>query len=165
MALSPATLSKFPAGLLSFFNIKNGGRNPQAIAEYLQPVLNLMPHYTALDRRTTSTAFNAAAVNSQSVVSVPQSEAWLLEQLIVISPVLGAGVTLQLQPVVLCRGITGLAGVPQRAAAGEQIIATYTPTQPLLLAPGDALGVATNAIVAGPVNGCDLRVTYVPMPF
>ena len=39
--LSPAVVSKVPAGLLGFFGIKNGGQYPQSVVPTIAPVLDL----------------------------------------------------------------------------------------------------------------------------
>lgn len=165
MSLAPPTVSKLPAGLLGYLQIKNGGRNPEQLATFLQPTLDLWPLYLALDRRTTSTAFNIASVNTQSVVPVTEGQAWWIIQVIAITPVLTAGQTVRLAPTMLRGGITNLIGEFSAAVAGEQAYGTLELNQPTILVPGDSVGVATASLAAGPINACDLRVTYVPMPF
>lgn len=41
----PAPLNRAPDGLLGFLGIKNGGKNPQFLAPYCQPVFDLYDHY------------------------------------------------------------------------------------------------------------------------
>jgi len=43
--LTPAVVQLIPRGLLGFLGLKNGGRNPSRLAEFIQPTFNLFDYY------------------------------------------------------------------------------------------------------------------------
>lgn len=75
--LPPPPIQIFPSGLLGFFGIKNGGRNPQELAQLLSPTVELLPWYLATRRETISgVQIGVTGLNTYSFGGPPQNEAW-----------------------------------------------------------------------------------------
>jgi len=73
-----------PAGLLSFLGIKNMGRNPDALSELLQPVLDLEDWYLRGIREPTavlSYAAGATGIAVDTYLNTPASEWWYVHDM------------------------------------------------------------------------------------
>jgi len=87
-------------GLLSFFGLKNGGRNPQHLSEDLVPVIDLLDWYQANGAEaaaSASTVINAVGFTSLGIV-VPNGEWWFVQHFTVITGTLTAGQSLSVAP-------------------------------------------------------------------
>lgn len=68
---TPPPLNRQPNGLLDFFGIKNGGRYPQVLDERLQPVVDLLRHYTELAAQVFVWSGTIAATQDASSTNIP----------------------------------------------------------------------------------------------
>lgn len=78
-------IQRTPPGLLDYFGIKNGGRNPQSLAEVVAPVLDLDRWYKVSDEEylTGGIAGHASAgwvSSSPILMTVPATEIWHVHQ-------------------------------------------------------------------------------------
>ena len=83
--LTPAVVQKQPAGLLDYFGIKNGGKNPQSLAEVIAPVLDLDRWYKVADEEylTGGISGHASAgwvTASPISLAIPPLEVWHVHQ-------------------------------------------------------------------------------------
>lgn len=78
MIIDPPPVNRQPTGLLGYFGIKNGGRNPQHLSEELSPGLDLLDWYLNTAPQFAQTAGTTAAGVSAITVSPPQGEAWFV---------------------------------------------------------------------------------------
>jgi hypothetical protein len=80
LRLSLPAISKLPLGLLDFLGIKNFGRYPTSLADFIQPVWDMLEHTSAANLTgTADTATALVGVNfnpGSGLVLVPQDELW-----------------------------------------------------------------------------------------
>ena len=79
----PQPLNRVPAGLLSFFQIKSTGRNPDQLSDEVRPVLNMVDFYSAgIGARIEESfelGFDPTNLNTSiAVVTVPSDEFWIV---------------------------------------------------------------------------------------
>jgi hypothetical protein len=158
--LTPAVISKVPAGLLGFFGIKNGGQYPQSIVPTIAPTLDLSGILAANYNENFAVPCVAALgfVTANILASglpavVPSGELWLVTALSVQSFTgVGDSMTYSIE----IRGTqNGSASAWHRALSpeytqGASLTRTLIGTlDPVWLQPGDTLGcwfsAATNA--------------------
>ena len=151
----PAGLNAFPPGLLSFFGIKNGGRNPEDLGTILAPTLELRDWYLAQQwQRVQLSSGNVNAIGFFGITSVPPAEWWMI-RFLTARPLaaLGAATTWTFslahqldnttQPVSL--------GPPVTGTVGGMPMASYPDV--LIIRPSGALGVFCQAF-AGVAQQC-----------
>jgi hypothetical protein len=161
-------INRQPYGLLSFFGIKNSGRNPEALAGTIAPTLDLSRWYLEQNSQSSATNQAVAAVGFTSVLTVPDFQTWCILGVSVNSQaVLGAGVT-------LCIGgawsrnpasnvVRPLTTFPERDFTTGQVAVAWSEGNLCTFAPaGSQVGIYCSRIVAGPVT-CTLNLTFVPM--
>jgi hypothetical protein len=162
--LTPATINRTPQGLLGFFGIKNGGENPQRFGTILQPVLDLGEWYRATNRIYARQSTNVAATGGLTYFTVPQSEAWFINDASFVTNLLTAGQTLAgaiayVDPSGLNQV---LASEPLPAAT---VGITYTArASRFWLMPGESLQFYTTQLVAGPIVAPLMSISYVRAP-
>lgn len=159
-------VNRQPAGLLSFFGIKNSGRFPgwPDAAQYW-PCFDLT-RFALNDPLAVTTQQNSLSLvgvgNNNTVAGVSGPAAgklWYLLEAAWTSGVLGAGQTGQ--AVLTCAypsaaGLSALPIGPQSLVetVGGQIVCTYaSPGMPLIMPAGALLGVLPSQIAAGPITG------------
>lgn len=72
----PPPLNIQPTGLLSFLQIKNGGRYPQWLGEQLVPTWDLAKHYEATNAQYITSAVANQAAGAQNYLIDPASNYW-----------------------------------------------------------------------------------------
>lgn len=158
MPLPPPPLGKLPLGLLGFLAIKNGGKYPQTLAEWLQPTWDLERLYRATNATTIvePATQNVAAVGFQGFSSgnltVPAGEVWLIDELTFITGNLGAGQALQFAPALNdpTTGATLLLGDwSLLGTTGDRLAARAD--HPIVALSGTFLGIQVSRITAGPI--------------
>lgn len=159
-------IQTIPAGFLSLFQAKEMGANPNLLGTEVQPTIEMLPFYLAQRRQVQELSHNIAAVGSATLITVPGDEVWLIEECINVSPILGAGQLLEHAVIWLRNGLQVQRGeyrlVPSAGTLGSaQLIGRDG--LPFIAMGGDAFGVNTAQLAAGPVNGCAFRLTYVPL--
>ena len=100
-----------PPGLLGFFGIKSGGRNPSELGEQVSPTLDLWDWYTQaklLDGIASlgsvpSVAVNATGIHvfSPNAIIVPEGEAWWVDNFTIRTGTLLAAEAIGVVPVML----------------------------------------------------------------
>lgn len=74
-------IARRPSGLLDLLLAQQQGRNPNALTDNVQPVIDLTPFYSADRLEATNTSFTATAVGSGNTITVPAGEVWALTSL------------------------------------------------------------------------------------
>jgi hypothetical protein len=69
-------VNRQPTGLLGYFGIKNGGKNPQSLSETLLPQLDLLDWYLNTAPQFATTTGTIAAGANVITVAPPAGEAW-----------------------------------------------------------------------------------------
>lgn len=149
-------INKLPFGLLGFLGLKNGGRNPQELAETLAPTMDLTDLYFGTNKQLVRLSGNVTAIGFNLLGAVPNDEVWALTGCSCNSnAVLGAGVTLK--GLMAYAAIDGAAynvvalGAYANMTVGEVWYSGTTTTEHFVLGPGTQLGVYVTNIAAGPV--------------
>lgn len=161
-------INRQPYGLLSFFGIKNTGRNPASMGEVLSPTLPLDEWYLALNSEPFTVNISVPVIGFTGFVQVPQFETWAILGCTVNSTaVLGAGTTLQVQGAWARSSPAGqvvapLTGLGTRSTTGQVATAFGEPQGYTLIPPGANIGVYCSEVVAGPVT-CTLNLQRVVM--
>lgn len=160
-AIIPPALQVIPPGLLGFFQLKSGGKNPSALGEDLSPVLECFRWYmqARLENSLQFIGFSAIAVNvvgafnfSPNNILVPENEIWWVENFTVQSAALAAGEELMMVPMML--GPPQLGSISNYALGTTAFVAnagdrySIPATPPGFFAPpGSSLGFFVNRIV------------------
>jgi len=161
-------INRSPSGLLSFFGIKNTGRNPSSIGDVLTPTLELVPWYLSQNSESVSFTGPVAAVGfSPGFFTVPETETWAVIGCTVNSQaVLGAGVVLTIgggwirNPNLAI--LAPLTTLGERSTAG-QVAAAWSPVGTIeFVPPGARIGIYVTEIAAGPVS-VTMNLTVVRM--
>lgn len=161
-------INRQPLGLLSFFGIKNTGRNPDQLANVIAPTLDLSRWYLEQNSQSSATNQAVAAVGFTSVLVVPDGQTWAILGCSVNSQAaLGAGVTLRIggawarNPA--SNVVRPLTVFPDADSTTGQVAVSWSDGNLCTFAPpGSQIGVYCSRIVAGPVT-CTLNLTFVPM--
>lgn len=161
-------ISRQPRGLLSFFGIKNAGRNPGSMGEQLAPVLNLVPWYLAQASESVTANGPVSVIGfNPGFFNVPETETWaILATTINGQAVLGAGQTLQMgaawERVPTLSIIVPLTTIGNVATVGQGC-AAWSPCDTVVFCPpGARLGIFVTQLAAGPIT-CTMNITRVVM--
>jgi len=161
-------INRSPSGLLSFFGIKNTGRNPQSIGDTLAPTLELVPWYLSQNSESISFTGPVAAVGfNPGFFNVPENETWAVIGCTVNSQAaLGAGVVITLGGGWIrnlnLSIVAPLTTLGPRSTTG-QVAAAWSPVGTVEFVPSGArIGVYVTEIAAGPVN-TTMNLTVVRM--
>lgn len=148
-------INRLPRGLLAFLDTKTQGVNPAALAELVQPMMDLEPFYRSLARYGFSEAgsVGSAAVGDYAAVTVPDDELWFLWALSSKAVETGGAVytNLKLSPYISSpSSSTMVVGgfAPTAGGVGSEVYCTAVlPGSPFVLAPGWAFGTRLGAAV------------------
>lgn len=161
-------INRSPTGLLSFFGIKNTGRNPSALADTLAPTLELVPWYLSQNSESMSFTGPVAAVGfSPGFFNVPETETWAVIGCTVNSQAaLGAGVVLTIgggwirnPNLAIVAPLTTLG----TRSTTSQVAAAWSPVGTVeFMPPGARVGIYVTEIAAGPVS-VTMNLTVVRM--
>jgi hypothetical protein len=155
----PRPYNRYPLGLLGLLDAKVRGQTPNELGEITQPVVELGPFLLAQGAEvlTDNTAAIAANVNlgAAALLTAPQDEVWYVHAFSArANAVLGAATTVRFQPLhqtalaigtataglfTLAPGITATTG--ERPASSAK--------HPIIIAPGDQLGVLVTELILG----------------
>lgn len=161
-------INRSPSGLLSFFGIKNTGRNPSTIGDSLAPTLELVPWY--LSQNSESLEFTGAVPGigfNPGWFNVPENETWACLGCTCNSQaVLGAGAVLTIgggwirNPNLSI--VAPLTTIGTRTTAGV-VAAAWSPVGIVSFVPSGArIGVYCTELAAGPIN-VTMNLTVVRM--
>lgn len=155
----PYSFNRTPRGLLGLLDAKVQGRTPQELAEIVQPMLDMFPLWNAQLREAMSGQTAAAvpvgitALANGTLTGPPADELWYVEQYTVkMDASIAAGQHVVLSPALIARVSGAAAGIPITLAPPAPIanqigwIASNTTQRPLLLIPGDVLGVWIDSV-------------------
>jgi hypothetical protein len=158
--LTPPTVNRIPGGLLGFFGIQSGGRNPESISPGLLAQIDLTQWYFGTNRVYLRSSVNIAATFFTPVYQVPLGEHWYCENICYVSPTLGAGQTLETMPCLQDASGTRQNTLIQMPGS-RTVGAVYAVTAGgFFMAPGEQLGLYTTQLVAGPVNAGVYTLAY-----
>jgi len=161
-------INRQPAGLLSFFGIKNTGRNPRDLATTISPTLDLHDWYLSQNSESVVVNSALAALGFSPFYNVPETETWALLGVAVNSgAALGAGQSLRCgaawtRPSPTAAVIAPLTNLSQTETTGAVAISWSAPEQLVFVPPGASIGVYTSVLVAGPVS-VNLHLTRIVM--
>lgn len=160
-------INRQPYGMLSFFGLKNFGRNPQALSEQLAGTLDLRDWYLSTNSESLALNANVAAVGFNNFLQVPESETWAILGCTVNSQAaLGAGATLRIGGA-WARNPNSLVVYPltlfgDSSTTGAVAVSWSPPGVTAFAPPGASVGVYCSVLAAGPIN-CTLNLTFVRM--
>lgn len=137
--LTPAVLQIIPRGLLGFLGLKNGGRNPSRLAEFVQPTFELFNYYfetNSLNYQLGPVAGAGVGDGDFSAVSpaVAQDECRYVSRYTV-RALVPAGTTWSVAPAIQVR--TNPAGARSSYLVGPPVRHTGGAAQELVMAPAD----------------------------
>lgn len=157
----PAPLNRAPDGLLGFLGIKNGGKNPQFLAEYCQPVFDLYEHYlnTAPDYSYIEATVNATG-EVIYLLANPGEVLYVTGFDITASPGAAEAFTYQ-----LCRGRqnVGTHALTSPLALGASTFSGIAFTEPLWLMPDEWVGLRALAVTGVIDTFFNARLVRLPM--
>lgn len=142
-------VQSLPAGLLGLLGIKNGGQNPNGLAGFLQPTLDLFTLYMLgqLQRKqeTITVPAGAGVITRATTLVVPQGKFWYVQEAQVSVASVGAAPPLDLTAfsidpqgnVSFVRNLRPVGGI---VANGSWTLGL----QGMWMRPGDAWGIASN---------------------
>jgi hypothetical protein len=152
-------IQRFPKGLISVLGMTATGDTPHKLAEEVQPNLNLLDYYL-LDR-TTQLAFTSGVIAAAGVTTCgpssgpPAGKAWLVYDVSFQLQGVGAGATIWVGLGVIRQGTVANCIIfpgmySGRLIAGESTMRAVHFEQPMILRPGDVLGVRTIEFTGAP---------------
>lgn len=155
-------INRVPYGLLGFLGIKNGGRNPSTIADYVQPAWDLSELYLQTNSEFFSVGGSVNALGYNVGFSSSTAEVTWVHGFSVLSSTLTAGQSLIAGIMVADQnGITGVAYetvLTASPAVGSRMLLALD--RPVILSPGQQIGFNVTSIAAGPINyTAAIRVT------
>lgn len=145
-------INRIPWGLLGFMGIKNGGRNPSALADFVQPGWDLSELYLQTNSEFFSTSGNINALGYNLGFSSSLAEVTWVHGYSVVTSTLTAGQTLNACIMVADQnGITGVAygNLQTQAAPGNRFLLALE--RPVILSPGQQIGFYVSNVAAGPI--------------
>lgn len=146
-------INRVPGGLLGFLGIKNGGETPKQLATTLAPVWDLSPIYFNSNAEQRADVLAIAGIGSQSFLTVPNGEAWIILQSSAATGTLGAGQTIELQlQTTDAAGLVTIATCPMSGSRTVGQRCAVNQPAPVWVGPGATWGINCTQLVAGPVN-------------
>jgi hypothetical protein len=162
------TIQRLPAGLLDLLGMQSTGDTPHLISGEVVPMLDLIDLYLVDRLRGTNAATaNVAAPGSLlTTVGPTPGEMWLCYGLSASSNGALAAATGYTANLLVNRPSTGFSQfitLPQ-AVANPALFATgVTFQKPLIMRPGDTLGIWVSAVTGAPASGVFCTAIYVPI--
>lgn len=178
--LPPPPINRHPNGLLDFFGIKNGGRNPQYLLPSLSPTIDLLQHYAQANAINTAYVYAPAAsvgggflagLDGVTDVVVPPTEMWLIAAMEMEISILPGNSTLLGLPSILATssiyGRTLMAGYVGSVASDAAIVRFHNQAMepgPHYIPPGSSIkmGFPGYNRVSGSLS-IVTRLSYVPL--
>lgn len=167
-----------PSGLLGLLQLKNNGRNPSVLADSVQPVLDLWPHYLLTNGEQTLSANIAVAGPGGAGPAVPDSlvpegECWAVQLFsISMNGVLGVGQELSIMTMIEYGLTSGGGGIGVGCGDISRVftngdIPHATANIPgcgyLLIPPTAQLYVWAGRVTGGPFN-VNIRARFTRLP-
>jgi hypothetical protein len=152
-------VNRFPEGLLAFLDLKSRGNVPSQVTETVQPVLDMGPHWELGGDPRTVLVLQNAPVGSTAYGNFgpPTGEFWLVRSAYALIRPGALGIT-SVPAIRLTRAaslaVHLLAGAQWPTgfseATSQELLATWQPTWPLWLRPGDLIAGDVTATIAAP---------------
>lgn len=157
-------LNKLPQGLLGFFDIKNGGRYPQSLAQQLQGTADLLAWYANTNRVYFRTGLNIAVLGQTTFFTVPDGEYWYVLHASFVTSVLGAGQTLE--GVISFTDAAGIRNILLSENPGARTAGAVYQTQARDFwgGPGDTIGFYATQLAAGPIVAPIMSIAVARLP-
>jgi hypothetical protein len=169
-SLPVQTVQRYPAGLLSWLNMKGTGDTPHELARVLYGMLDLSELY-GYDQQTSNIVATAVMTGlgtwpAASGLVVPPGEVWLLKSMNAVTGTLAAATTYKGRCCILrassIAGIYDLGDHESSATTGERWAVSWTlPPPGRLMRQGDGLGVYVSAATVGTAAATSICATYV----
>lgn len=158
--LSAPALNRIPRGLLGFLGIKNGGRNPDQLATFVQGEIALFDWYMATNRQYDRAVVSIAAGAWTTFFTVPQGQYWYVQHASFVTNILTAGQTLE--TVIAIQDAPGLRQFNLSEPLGSRTVgAVYAASaRNFWLNPGEALGLYTVQNAAPPFLNTAMTIAY-----
>ena len=168
----PKTIQRLPVGLLDILGMQSTGDTPHLIADEVQPVMDLTDLYLTdrLSRSIAQTAVIAAigfaVAGTVTPLGPAPGEQWMVYGLMTSSGALAAATQITY---VMAVSRTSLAAgaqylTRQQVVANPNIFAEgLTFERPLILRPGDQLGIFVSQLTAAPAIAPFVSAFYVPV--
>lgn len=171
----PSIINRVPSGLLGLLGSKGTGASPQALADYVQPVLELDPYYFATTAThaaiTTATlgsvAFfpGVASLFGDLPMVVPSGEIWVVHHAAARSGAMAAATDIRIQLAVIQNGQSTpwVLGNESEAAAGEALGSSFS--CPIVMLPLHQIGVLCTRSVLGTAPSVNIGLLVSRLPF
>jgi hypothetical protein len=161
------TIQRLPVGLLDMLGMQSTGDAPHVIAGEIQPTMDLTDLYlTDRLKGSNATTANVAAVGALlSTVGPPAGEQWMVYGLTGNSGVLAAATAFTGNLLInrQSAGFSQFVSQPYAAANPALWAGGVSYEKPLIMRPGDLLGIWISAITGAPAVGVSLTAIYVPI--
>lgn len=165
----PTTIQRVPTGLLDMLGMQSTGVGPSEVAQLVQPVVDLGSLYL-WDRVRVLTANtpNIASVNPfASTVTPPTGEQWFVYGISMTTTGVLAAATAFTAAMSINRGVSSLLWQnlmdPISASAGQLWASGRIWDTPIIMRPGDTLGVWVTAITGAPGVPVACSAIYAPV--
>jgi len=143
-------INRVPNGLLGYLGIKNFGRNATFLSETLTPVWDTSELYLANDAVYLNSTAGGLGLGITLVFDPPMDEVWWVHDYsVVFETAVGGAVVAQLCRVGLSN--TSFVDLTTTIALGASVASALVINRPLILAPGEKVGIDTRGVV-GVVN-------------
>jgi hypothetical protein len=156
-------MSKIPAGLLGFLDIKNEAKYPQALLDQLQPTMELFNWYTEVNQEYVESTGLAAVVGSNATTMVvPAGQLWYVHDYTCVCAA-GAGAAIDLAAGVVFFTTpfsNDFVLGPYSAAAANQTVKVRAEKSFFLLA-GGLLAFEVRSITLAPTVSAFARITRI----
>lgn len=148
------SINRQPAGWLGFLGVKNFGRAPSRTGEILQPVWDLSELYLSAHRTWSFNPLTISALGNLALPAVPTGQIWYVEHASISTETLVAGNELDFRLMMLNNASGSsviFGGAPNIApVVGGRAVAVLD--NPVILQPGESLGVYVNRFAGANIN-------------
>lgn len=155
-----SVINRAPVGLLGFLGIKNFGRNPETLVPSVSPTWDLQEQYLNNAARFRFVSAAIAGVGVQVFETVPQNEVWYVTNFAVQINT-GAGESITYAIVRVSNAALNDVAITDTVTVGASSVGVRQYDRPIILPPGESLGVRVYAVAGAPVAGTVLR--WAPM--
>jgi hypothetical protein len=162
------TIQRLPSGLLDLLGMQSTGDTPHLISGEVVPIVDLMNMYLTdrLRGQNAATANVTVVGNLPSTVGPAAGEQWLVYGITGSSTGALAAATGFTANLFINRASTGFVQfiTPPYAVANPALWAGGVSwTEPVIMRPGDTVGVWISAVTGAPASGINCTAIYVPL--
>lgn len=149
-------LQRYPLGLLGLLDLKDMGQGPSEFRRDLTTVIDATPFYLA--SRPSANSGQALAVNATGFfaaagLTITEQTVWVIQRMSARpSAALAAGVSIRYRLAISRAAGNNIVALPNTASGAPTEFPNCAVDGPLLLLPGDALGIWVEQIAGGAIN-------------